>query len=126
MAQIPAQPNAYVDAVAGASAGIVSRLASAPFDVLKIRMQLSTSAVTFSTVGGAGSIGDLARLAARIARNEGLLAFWAGNLPALQLYCVYNAVQVRAFATPASSRHVLRLGATARPRSRLAPACPRC
>lgn len=86
-----------VDVVCGAAAGLAARMASAPFDVLKIRMQLSTRPVTLSSVGGRGSVGELASLAALIARREGVLAFWSGNVPALCLYATYNAVQFGSF-----------------------------
>jgi solute carrier family 25 thiamine pyrophosphate transporter 19 len=78
-------------------------MVSAPFDVLKIRMQLSTGAISFSKVSGLECFVELARLAERIARTEGLLAFWAGNVPALQLYGAYNAVQFGAFGALKSS-----------------------
>ncbi|KAJ1623334.1 mitochondrial carrier domain-containing protein [Pavlovales sp. CCMP2436] len=86
-----------IDAAAGAVAGIAARMASAPFDVLKIRQQLSTRAVTLSAVGGLGSVVELAQLAAQIWRNEGALAFWSGNVPALQLYALYSGVQFGSF-----------------------------
>ncbi|KAG8470317.1 hypothetical protein KFE25_008738 [Diacronema lutheri] len=91
--------NVADETLAGAVAGIASRMASAPFDVLKIRMQLSTSAVTFSSVGGPGSAGELVALAGQIARREGVLAFWSGNMPALCLYAAYSAVQFGCFGT---------------------------
>lgn len=89
--------DASRDVIAGAAAGLASRMASAPFDVLKIRMQLSTQAITFSSVGGIGSLHELASLATQIAKREGILAFWSGNMPALYLYATYNAVQFGSF-----------------------------
>jgi solute carrier family 25 thiamine pyrophosphate transporter 19 len=78
---------------------------SAPFDVLKIRMQLSTGAISFSKVSGLECFVELARLAERMRALELALwaALWAGNVPALQLYGAYNAVQLGAFGTLKSS-----------------------
>ena len=62
------------DAVAGACAGAFSKTAMAPVERVKLLMQLQGS------IDGAG--GQNARqVALNVYRDEGLLAFWRGNLP---------------------------------------------
>lgn len=89
--------NGAIDAAAGAVAGVAARMVIAPLDVIKIRMQLCTRATHVGRVTGFGSLAEMGVLAVNIARKEGPLAFWAGNLPALKLYCAYSAVQFSTF-----------------------------
>jgi solute carrier family 25 thiamine pyrophosphate transporter 19 len=73
------------DIVAGAFAGFVARMLTAPFDVLKIRYQLNERNIAQS----ANMIGAM-RI---IVREEGLAALWKGNVPALYLWVSYTVVQ---------------------------------
>jgi solute carrier family 25 thiamine pyrophosphate transporter 19 len=80
-------------AVCGAIAGGASRVLTAPFDVVKIRFQLQ--------VGSIATAADRQRLAyqtvagslRKVAREEGLIGLWRGNLAATYLWIGYGAVQ---------------------------------
>lgn len=74
--------------LAGAFAGVVARMLTAPFDVLKIRFQLSSLGFAEST-----SIWAAVQI---IIKDEGITALWKGNVPALFLWVSYSIVQ---FAT---------------------------
>ncbi|KAI4099927.1 MAG: hypothetical protein LQ339_005716 [Xanthoria mediterranea] len=82
--------------IAGAVAGLVSRFCIAPLDVLKIRLQLQTGPLQ-----GRGARGITLGLAPigtintfkHILHDEGVTAFWKGNVPAELLYVAYGAVQ---------------------------------
>ncbi|KAF2460018.1 mitochondrial carrier domain-containing protein [Lineolata rhizophorae] len=84
-------------AAAGAIAGLVSRFVIAPLDVIKIRLQLQTHSLSdplsvASAQGGPiykGTFGTLKH----ILRDEGITAFWKGNIPAEFLYLSYGSVQ---------------------------------
>lgn len=87
--------------VAGAVAGLVSRFCIAPLDVLKIRLQLQTRPTSgracrkTTAFGRSGTI-DTFRT---ILSQEGVTAFWKGNVPAELLYIAYGAVQFSAYRT---------------------------
>ncbi|MCJ1308834.1 mitochondrial thiamine pyrophosphate transporter [Agyrium rufum] len=74
--------------IAGAVAGLFSRFCIAPLDVLKIRLQLQVydhglhirPETTISTFRS-------------ILRDEGVRAFWKGNVPAELLYVTYSSAQ---------------------------------
>ena len=89
--------------VSGAVAGLVSRFCIAPLDVLKIRLQLSYHSLaepgSQSAQGArlARNSGGVVAVAREILRNEGLTAFWKGNIPAEGLYLSYGAVQFLAY-----------------------------
>jgi solute carrier family 25 (mitochondrial thiamine pyrophosphate transporter), member 19 len=72
------------DAIAGAYSGFIARLLSAPFDLIKIRQQLSSS--TSSSVGMVKSMQE-------IVRHEGPFALWKGNMAATYLWVSYAFVQ---------------------------------
>ncbi|GMM50488.1 thiamine transporter [Starmerella bacillaris] len=69
--------------ICGGSAGLLTRAVIAPFDLIKIRMQLEP---------GNGAI----RTLRNVIRSEGLTALWKGNAPAELLYIAYGSLQ---FAT---------------------------
>ena len=75
-------PTASHAAVAGAVAGLVSRLTIAPLDVLKLRRQLNAREVV--SLGG-------------IWRAEGVRGLFRGNSFAMALWTAYGAVQFPAF-----------------------------
>lgn len=91
--------------LSGAVAGLVSRFCIAPLDVLKIRLQLSyhSRSDPLSQPVRAKPVGVVS-IAREIFRNEGLTAFWKGNIPAEGLYLSYGAVQFLAYR---SSNEVL-------------------
>jgi len=97
--------SGFVNSVAGGIAGGVSRLAVAPLDLIKIRMQLQPPADAAARQGGGGappssspssSVLPRSRLVA-VARavfaEEGLVTFWRGNLAATYLWISYSAAQ---------------------------------
>ncbi|VEU21565.1 DEKNAAC102298 [Brettanomyces naardenensis] len=69
---------------AGAFSGVLARFFVAPIDVVKIRMQLQTDATKYETI---------TKAVTSIIRDEGLGAFWKGNVPAELMYLVYGASQ---------------------------------
>lgn len=86
----PATPAAWLQTVAGAAAGTVSRAAITPLDVVKIRLQLQVE-------GGAVAAryqGTWHCLTAMV-RDEGLAALWRGHIASQMLATSYCAVQVR-------------------------------
>jgi solute carrier family 25 thiamine pyrophosphate transporter 19 len=98
-------PSTFTQAMAGAFAGMVSRVAVAPLDVVKIRMQVQVEPVGFSglnanaaatATGGGGKYRGIAQCARTILREEGLRGLWAGTVPALFLWVPYTAIQFAA------------------------------
>jgi len=100
--------------IAGGIAGLVSRFCIAPLDVVKIRQQLQPTLLqkavlkdvgtASSTLAAIQSSKAKAKLdiipykgilgtAKTIARQEGISAFWKGNVPAELLYLTYTATQ---------------------------------
>ena len=100
-----APPSTFTQAMAGAFAGMVSRVAVAPLDVVKIQMQVQVEPVGFSglnanaaatATGGGGKYRGIAQCARTILREEGLRGLWAGTVPALFLWVPYTAIQFAA------------------------------
>ncbi|KAJ1994937.1 mitochondrial thiamine pyrophosphate transporter [Coemansia umbellata] len=77
----------------GAMAGLVSRALVAPFDVVKITLQLETKRRSYGMLQPSGVIS----CAARIWRTEGVRGLFKGNLSAEYLYLTYGATQFFAF-----------------------------
>ncbi|KAI9831392.1 MAG: mitochondrial thiamine pyrophosphate transporter [Phylliscum demangeonii] len=86
----------------GAAAGLLSRFCTAPLDVIKIRLQLQVLARRRSNGHSAGRWlqsppGSTYRggisTAKEILLNEGIRAFWKGNIPAEMLYLFYGGIQ---------------------------------
>ncbi|KAL8995792.1 MAG: hypothetical protein Q9169_004550 [Polycauliona sp. 2 TL-2023] len=82
--------------IAGGVAGLVSRFCIAPLDVLKIRLQLQTNPLrgrawkgTEPALNPTGTISTFRH----ILHDEGVTAFWKGNVPAELLYVAYGGVQ---------------------------------
>lgn len=77
------------DILAGAFAGAIARLISAPFDVLKIRFQLQfADKVKYTSMLQAFST---------VTREEGFFSLWKGNLSATCLWISYAMVQFSAY-----------------------------
>ncbi len=74
------------DALAGAFSGFISRLTTAPFDVVKIRQQLATH-------GNPSVLAPITPIFRQIIREEGVLALWKGNISATYLWVGYSAIQ---------------------------------
>ncbi|KAJ1956520.1 mitochondrial thiamine pyrophosphate transporter [Dipsacomyces acuminosporus] len=81
------------NAFCGATAGVVSRAVVAPFDVIKITLQLETRRRSYSLLRGDGVLS----CAKRILRKEGIRGLFKGNLSAEYLYLTYGAAQFLAF-----------------------------
>lgn len=83
--------GAFTHAMAGAFAGGVSRVAVAPLDVVKIRMQVQVEPVLNGVAGG--KYRGIVQCATTILKEEGARGLWAGTVPALFLWVPYTAVQ---------------------------------
>lgn len=73
------------DAIAGAFAGLVSRLITAPLDVLKIRFQLQFGVDKKYT--------STLQAFKRVVQEEGIMSLWKGNLAATYLWITYGVIQ---------------------------------
>ena len=82
--------------MAGAFAGMLSRVVVAPLDVIKIRMQVQVEPVAGGGTLGAGKYRGIAQCASTILKEEGARGLWAGTVPALFLWVPYTAVQFAA------------------------------
>ncbi|KAF2400325.1 mitochondrial thiamine pyrophosphate carrier 1 [Trichodelitschia bisporula] len=89
-------------AIAGATAGLVSRFCIAPLDVLKIRLQLQIHSLADPLKHQGrirpsykGTVGTLKQ----ILREEGVRALWKGNVPAEGLYLSYSSIQFLSYKT---------------------------
>ena len=71
--------------LSGAMAGFVSRVVTAPLDVLKIRFQLQDSHSPRYT--------SLTHAVRRIIKEEGTQGLWKGSIPAVYLWVSYSAFQ---------------------------------
>lgn len=89
--KVGASAHAHAQAVCGAAAGGIARLAVAPLDVIKIRLQVQQEPL--SNGHYSGSIG---KAALTIAREEGVRGLWRGTIPGLLLWMPYSAVQFSA------------------------------
>ncbi|KAI8322605.1 mitochondrial carrier [Martensiomyces pterosporus] len=81
------------NAFCGATAGLVSRAVVAPFDVVKITLQLETQRRSYGILQADGVLS----CAKRIVGKEGMRGLFKGNLSAEYLYLTYGAVQFLAF-----------------------------
>lgn len=79
------QRNKGDEMIAGAFAGALARMATAPFDVLKIRFQLQFSSAKKYT--------SILQSIRTIISEEGILSLWKGNLSATYLWITYSMVQ---------------------------------
>ena len=75
------------DMIAGACAGAIGRIITAPFDVLKIRYQLQF------TSGSETKYNSIFQAFRTIVKEEGIGALWKGNLSATYLWVSYSLVQ---------------------------------
>ncbi|KAJ3236892.1 mitochondrial thiamine pyrophosphate transporter [Chytriomyces hyalinus] len=90
--------TASQNAVAGATAGIISRFVIAPLDVVKIRLQIQSSAkpilsASFRHNWPPPKYTGIFKSMAMIVREEGVKGLWKGNWPAEYLYLTYGAIQ---------------------------------
>ncbi|KAI9264329.1 mitochondrial carrier domain-containing protein [Phascolomyces articulosus] len=95
-----ARLNSYEAAFCGATAGVVSRFFTAPFDVVKIRMQLQPHRTQFQLKHA--NLNDIkyTRILPAlktILKEEGIKGLYKGNLAAEYLYLLYNALEFCAY-----------------------------
>ncbi|CAG9540812.1 unnamed protein product [Cercopithifilaria johnstoni] len=79
---------------AGFIAGVATRFLIQPLDVLKIRFQVQREPTFGKTKGRYRGI---FQACSRIYKDEGLVAFWKGHVPAQGLSAVYGIVQFATF-----------------------------
>ncbi|KAH8557056.1 mitochondrial carrier domain-containing protein [Umbelopsis sp. PMI_123] len=88
-------------ALCGSVAGMIARFAIAPFDVVKIRLQVQSQRqyLPFSRKSASGSAKytGLVNGLKVIAREEGIRGLYKGNLSAEYLYITYGATQFYAY-----------------------------
>lgn len=90
--------RAVIDATAGAISGAISRTATSPLDVIKIRFQVqleptSSWALHHKDVYRPAKYTGMLQATKDIFREEGLRGFWRGNVPALLMVMPYTAIQ---------------------------------
>lgn len=90
--------RAAIDAAAGSIAGGISRTVTSPLDVIKIRFQVqleptSSWALARGNMSQASKYSGMMQATKEIFREEGLLGFWRGNVPALLMVMPYTAIQ---------------------------------
>lgn len=92
---VPTDHSVPIDFVAGGVAGIVSRLAVSPLDLVKIHMQVSHHAPNASvpTVSHPSTMMSIVR---RVISEHGWRALWRGGVPAQLMVLSYSGAQ---FAT---------------------------
>ncbi|KAJ1936218.1 mitochondrial thiamine pyrophosphate transporter, partial [Linderina pennispora] len=87
------QLTSLESAFCGATAGLISRALIAPFDVIKITLQLETRRRSFGILKADGVV----ECAKQIMQREGVRGFFKGNLSAEYLYLSYGAAQFLVF-----------------------------
>ncbi|XP_062495826.1 mitochondrial thiamine pyrophosphate carrier [Pezoporus occidentalis] len=90
-------------AAAGSASGFVTRLLISPLDVIKIRFQLQIEQLSSKNPGA--KYHSILQAARRIFREEGLVAFWKGHVPAQLLSVGYGAVQFMVFENMTQLAH---------------------
>lgn len=78
--------------LAGAVSGLLARTVTAPMDTIKIRLQL-TPANGMKPFGS-----QVLEVAKGMIKNEGIRAFWKGNIPGSLLYVTYGAGQFSSYS----------------------------
>ncbi|PHH50343.1 Mitochondrial thiamine pyrophosphate carrier 1 [Ceratocystis fimbriata CBS 114723] len=77
--------------ISGLTAGLVTRFVISPLDVVKIRLQLQS--VDLKPKSGQTVYRGTFSTIRNILVNEGITAFWKGNIPAEVMYATYTGVQ---------------------------------
>jgi hypothetical protein len=87
-----AQPTAAQTAAAGAIAGFTARMAVAPVDLVKIRLQIQQGS-PLSNLKYRGMFGTMST----VIKEEGFLALWKGNIPAQLMVMTFVSFKFSAF-----------------------------
>ncbi|RKO99746.1 hypothetical protein CXG81DRAFT_14083 [Caulochytrium protostelioides] len=87
----------WQNAASGAFAGVVNRAIIAPIDVIKIRLQIETAALSLRQgrlcAAADAKYTSIAGTLRTVVREEGPAALWKGNVAAECLYLSYGAIQ---------------------------------
>ena len=78
--------------LAGAVSGLLARSVTAPMDTIKIRLQL-TPANGLKPLGS-----QVMQISKSMIKNEGIRAFWKGNIPGSLLYVTYGSTQFSSYS----------------------------
>jgi solute carrier family 25 thiamine pyrophosphate transporter 19 len=109
-AQVQLVPGVNDDVLAGAFAGLVARLTTAPFDFLKIRFQLQVHynlpilyslahlslfvcVHSLTQAAESAKYTNLLQAVKSVIKEEGFLSLWKGNLSATYLWITYAMIQ---------------------------------
>ncbi|KAI5306243.1 mitochondrial thiamine pyrophosphate transporter [Ascosphaera pollenicola] len=93
-------PTKYQTAFAGGMAGLVSRFFIAPLDVIKIRLQLEVHSLSEASTAQHGrAYKGIWATVRTLLKEEGVTAFWKGNISAEMMYVGYGTVQFGTYAT---------------------------
>lgn len=84
------------DAIAGSLSGFMARCLTAPFDVLKIRLQLQFNS---KILHNKSKYVSMIQGFSTIIKEEGILSLWKGNLSASYLWVSYSMVQFVSYGT---------------------------
>jgi solute carrier family 25 thiamine pyrophosphate transporter 19 len=87
--------TSWKSAIAGGASGIVSRMAIAPLDVIKINLQLNSNIATTQNKTTLGM--QMIRMLAHIYKTEGIVGLYRGNTFAVALWSSYSAIQFPVF-----------------------------
>ncbi|KAL5612351.1 hypothetical protein BROUX41_000117 [Berkeleyomyces rouxiae] len=88
--------------VAGLTAGLVTRFVISPLDVVKIRLQLQS--VDLKSMASQSKYQGTFSTIRSILVDEGITAFWKGNIPAEVMYATYTGIQ---FISYRNTAHLL-------------------
>jgi solute carrier family 25 thiamine pyrophosphate transporter 19 len=84
------------DAIAGSLSGFIARCLTAPFDVLKIRLQLQFNE---RVLNNKTKYISLIQGFSTIVKEEGVLSLWKGNLSASYLWVSYSMIQFASYGS---------------------------
>lgn len=101
----PEQLSSVDFIVAGAVSGLLTRALCQPFDVLKIRFQLQVEPIRDLPSSKYHSIVHASRI---IYKDEGILGFWKGHIPAQYLSITYGLTQFYIFETLTKSIDIIK------------------
>lgn len=84
--------SAYEAAIAGGTAGAITRAIAQPLDVIKIRFQLQ-----LEPISNGSKYSSILQATSSILKEEGLVALWSGHIPAQYLSISYGIIQFAVF-----------------------------
>lgn len=87
--------------IAGSVSGIMSRVATAPLDTLKIRLQITPYHTKFNPLVSPYYLSwsnNVMVIIKEMVLKEGIRSFWKGNIPGSIMYVVYGGVQFSSYS----------------------------